>query len=110
MNNPYAAVGIQTSTPEELSHKVFNSILLYLQEYKDTSRNKIERKKSLDAACVITEWVVHSIQNHADTYEKELVHYGLNKIYDTISKARLDFDKVYDVNDALGFLKILTKA
>lgn len=109
MNNIYNRIAVQTAAPEEFSQKVFGSILIYLQEYKDTSRSKAYRKIALESAFQITDWVISVIEHHTDTFERELVHFGFTKIFKTITEALSDFDKVYDVNDSIGFLKILSK-
>ena len=59
-----------TDTPTELNRKVFNSIKLYLKDYKDTSKSKDERKKSIDAALVIVDWVLDECTKHATTEEQ----------------------------------------
>jgi len=107
MIKTYQRVANETDIPAELSRRVFYSIRLYLQEYRDTSRTKEDRKKSIDAAYVITEWVVQEIVKHIDSFEKDLIYFGFCKIFATVAQAKTDFSKVQDVTESIGFLKIL---
>lgn len=97
----------QYDNKQELSKNVFKSILLYLEDYKDTSKTKDDRKRSIDSAFTITEWVVHEMQQHVQSFEQEIVLHGFNNILSNILAAKNDFSKVQDVKDSIGFLKIM---
>lgn len=108
MHNRYKEIANLTDNPIELSKKVFGSILIYLEEYKDTSRTKEMRRHSLMCASEITHWVLNAMQAHSDSFEKDLVCYGVEKVYVNIQEALGDFNKVHSVSDSIGFLRILS--
>ena len=106
--NSYSSVAAQTSTPEELTYLVFNSIKLYLQDYKDTSKTKAERKRAIESARIILEWTLEQCVLFSKTEDEYILMYGLNKMKSVVVAACLNTDKVYDVSDAIGFTRILS--
>lgn len=109
MIKAYSSVAAQTATPAELNRQVFNSIKLYLQEYKDTSRTKEDRKKAIESALVIADWVLDECMHHAETTEQLVLMYGIGRVHNLVTQASNDMSKVYDVSDAIGFTRILSE-
>lgn len=97
----------QFVAPEELSRNVFKSIRLYLEDYKDTSKTKAERKHAIESALTIVQWCVMKMQFRVDSFEKEIVLYGFAKVLETVAVASNDMSRVYDVRESIGFLKII---
>jgi len=106
--NPYSSVAAQTSTAEELNYLVFNSIKLYLQDYKDTSKTKADRKRAIESARTILEWTLEQCSLFAKTTDEYVLMYGLNKVKVIVLSACDNTDKIYDVSDAIGFMRILS--
>lgn len=107
MTNPYQVQSIRGSTPEALNKTVLTSICLYLQDYKDTSKTKEDRKISLRSAQTIIDWLIFETRPRINSFETEILYFGYCKIQSSINEAIVDFNNVYNMNDSIGFLKIL---
>jgi DNA polymerase I-like protein with 3'-5' exonuclease and polymerase domains len=107
--NPYKQIQAQTDTPAQLNKKIFASIRMYLQAYKDTSSTKQARLESLEKAKIIVEHIVIDLNPRIQGIEADILYFGFLRISQKISVALIDTSHVYDVNDEIGFLTILEK-
>jgi hypothetical protein len=99
---------VQDMTGQMPTKRIFYSVRLYLQEYKDTSRSKAERLKSLKAADTLIDWVISDVLKYSnDDIAAKMFSMGVYNISNNIKGALAVPSKLVDMQDAIGFLLIL---
>lgn len=89
---------------------MFRSVRLYLQDYKNTSLTKDVRLIAVMKAGVILEHVIINLNDEVQAELLNILISGFNKILLLIKQAEMDPNVLIDMNDSIGFLKILEDA
>jgi hypothetical protein len=85
--------------------RIFETIISNLNRYKDTSFKKDDRLNALRESKQLLEYIISVYEPSGDDI---IVVIGLNKIVVKMTKCLMFQDKVHEVNDEIGFLKILS--
>ena len=101
---------VQYATGMQSDKKLFSSIRLYLLDYKDTSKSKVDRLKALQAADNIVDYVIRDVLKFAgEDIGSKLFSAGIYSVSNSIKFALVSPNTLYDFKDAIGFLNIIEK-
>ncbi len=84
---------------------IFKSIKLYLIDYKDTSKKKVDRYHALNDASILVDYILDDLM--VKSSEGEILRSGFESIRGKIKQAAFDSQVLYDFSDDIGFLRIL---
>lgn len=107
MLSPYLVVKNATDSPSELNARLLGSIKAYISDYHDTSFGKIHRKAALRSAIILVQYIIDDLNVNIPMTERAILLSAFNKIHQLLVDAENNFDKIFNLKDAVGFISII---